>query len=87
MKIAFITDSYSSLNNDIAIHIYILAEGLNRIGHTVLVAMPEIGLREPSIEGRAVKCDGKPAENRAGIQLSKLGNVNCSKNFQNLIPM
>ncbi len=73
MKIAFITDSYSSLNNDIAIHIYILAEGLNRIGHTVLVAMPEIGLREPSIEGRVVKCDGKPAENRAGIQLSKLG--------------
>ena len=73
MKIAFITDSYTSMSHDIAVHIHILAEGLYRIGHTVLVVIPEVGTREPAIEGRLVKCDGKPAENRAGIQLSKLG--------------
>ena len=73
MKIAFITDSYTSMSFDIAVHIHILAEGLYRIGHTVLVVVPEVGTREPAMEGRLVKCDGKPAENRAGIQLSKLG--------------
>lgn len=79
MKIALISDIYSPTEaetctgRDIASHVLILAEGLARIGHKVLIGAPEPSLAKPVVEGRLVKCSGKHTENWAGIQLSKAG--------------
>ena len=37
MKIALITDSYASMDTDVAVHVGVLAEGLLRMGHRVLI--------------------------------------------------
>lgn len=79
MKVALISDVYSPAasksctGRDIAAHVMILAEGLARIGHKVLVGVPELSLSKPIVEGRLVKCSGKHADSWAGIHLSSAG--------------
>lgn len=79
MKIALISDVYlpvetaCSTCRTTAAHVRILAEGLARIGHKVMVGAPELSLSKPVTEGRLIKCAGKHADNWAGIHLSRAG--------------
>lgn len=73
MKIALITDSYASMDTDVAVHVGVLAEGLLRMGHRVLIAMPELGCDEAIQEGNLLRCDGKRSSTAEGVQVSRAG--------------
>lgn len=79
MKIALISDVYQPAENagstscTTAAHVRILAEGLTRIGHQVMVGAPGLSLSKPVAEGRLIKCAGKRAGTWAGIHLSRAG--------------
>ena len=71
MKIAIFTEAYPPYISSDASHVSVLAAGLTRLGHKVLVVTSDLNTTTPTLQNNVLRCPAKAVNNRFGMVCAK----------------
>lgn len=71
MRVAIFTEAYTPYISSDASHINVLAAGLTRLGHKVLIVTSDLNVNKPVVHDGILRCPGKVADNKFGIVCAK----------------